>query len=155
MMGLFAAYRLNMRVVMLEKCIVMLNSIRSEIQYLLLPSSEIIESLALRKDLSELTFLQDCKRRILDGSDFRTAWREALENNGLSLCFNKDDIHILISFSELFGVTGCDGQFLNCNLYCEKLQSALNDAKKAKEKYSRLFSSLGLLAGLYFIIIFI
>ena len=147
--------RFNKRVIMLEKCIVMISAINTEIEFLLKPSSEIIEYLASRKDLTELKFILDCHRKILDGCDVRSAWEGSVRKKENNVNLNQSDIVILSSFGEMFGSTSCEGQYANCKLYLEKLQSALAEARQARDKYSKLFSLTGLLAGLYFIVFFL
>jgi stage III sporulation protein AB len=147
--------KFNKRVIMLEKCIVMISAINTEIEFLLKPSSEIITYLASRKDLAELKFISDCNKNILDGADVRSAWQDSVRKEENVINLKKNDIVILSSFGEMFGSTGCEGQCANCKLYVEKLQSSLNDARQARDKYSKLFSLTGLLTGLYLIIFFL
>ena len=153
--GLQIAFRYNKRVLMLEKCILMVNAINAEIEYLLKPSADIIDSLVDRQDLADLKFLRSCLLKMNEGEDFYSAWRASLNDKENVAYLSDSDVEILNSFSELFGVTGCDGQSLNCNLFSSKLQFVLNEAVKDRDKYSKLFSSLGLLTGLCFIIVFI
>lgn len=133
----------------------MVNAIQTEIEFLLLPTAEIITSLTSRTDLSDLKFLQCCEAKMNDGIDFKSAWNESVCDSENSFFFKKSDVEILTSFSELFGVTDREGQFLNCRLYCEKIQLALTEAKQSRDKYSKLLSSLGILAGLYILVVFI
>lgn len=155
MSGLFAVHKLNRRVVLLEKCKMMVNAIHTEIEYLLLPSTEIIDLLALRKDFQDLKFISYCNQKIKSGIDFKSAWKEAVSQYAVDFYLNKSDIEILNSFSENFGITDSYGQISNCKLFEEKIESALKDAEKKREKYSKLYGSLGLLSGLCCVIVLI
>jgi stage III sporulation protein AB len=153
--GQYIAYRLNMRVKLLEKLQVMLCIIESEIRYLCRPGDEIISELAENKDLNGLTFLKSCDSLMKGGTDFKNAWEISVSDRNNVRYLEKDDVTMLRSFGGLFGVSDSTGQISNCQLHSELLKSKLNDAREKRDRYASLSCGLGLMAGIGVIIIFI
>ena len=144
-----------MRVVLLEKSLVMLSIIESNIGYFSISSSEIINKLMQNDEMKGLNFLSDCNALLKSGTDFPTAWSNALHKKSCFQPMRKKDIEILTDFSIIFGKTDTDGQIQNCKVYSSMLNRQLNEAKAEYNRYSSMFSVFGILSGVCIFIIFI
>ena len=152
--GNYITHRLNMRVVLLEKLEIMLNTIVCEVNYLSTPVEDMISLLSNRKDLKKLYFLENCNNYIMNGADFRTAWQRAIAEKSDVKYLNKAERALLEAFGNQFGTTDSEGQLSICSMYLDLLKDSLNEAKRVKEKYSSLLNGLGLLAGIGIVIMF-
>lgn len=150
--GSYFAERLHKRVIMLEKTELMLSVIYNEIKYISLPAVQLVDLLSTKSELKELKFIRSCRRYLNEGDPFPESWKKSLSASTSSL--NRRDTELIISFGENFGTTDNDGQLSKCALYLELLKSNYNEAVNNYSRYSKLFKSLGVLAGLSVIILF-
>lgn len=153
--GQYIAYRLNMRVRMLEKILVMLSSAQSNLEYLSSPSDELVHSLAENRELKNLKFLKACSEKIKNGADFRTAWETSLREKSNTPYLKDEDISLLVSFGELFGTTDTAGQISNCRLHAEMLKDKLEEAKRYCDSYASLSYGMGIVCGIGAVIILV
>ena len=155
MTGLYASYRLNMRAAMLEKLCLMFDIVENEIRYLGRPASEIVASLCARTELSGLTFLADCESGMLRGEDFRASWERSLSETKNVRFFRSGDVGVISSFGSLLGMSDAEGQTANCRMHRELALARLAQARLSRDRYSAVFSGLGVLAGIGAIIVLI
>ena len=155
MAGQYAAYVMRMRVRLLEKAEVMVSMIRNEINYVALPSNDLIEALVKIEEFKELKFIDVCLRYMTDGFTFPEAWRKSLYDKRSVVFFRKSDIEVIEAFGERFGVTDAEGQISNCELCVGRLKTNLSEAKRDFDQYSKLACGLGFLSGLGIIIVFL
>ena len=151
--GSYFAERLHKRVIMLEKTELMLSVIYNEIKYISLPAVQLVDLLSTKSELKELKFVRACRRYLNEGYAFPESWKKSLSASS-SCSLNRSDTELIISFGENFGTTDNDGQLSKCALYLELLKSNYNEAVNNYSRYSKLFKSLGVLAGLSVIILF-
>lgn len=153
--GRYTAYLLEMRVVLLEKIIVMLTMIENEVQYFNRPVQEIFTSLCSCKELKKLQFVFVCNELMENGETFAHAWETAIDSRSCVRFLKKDDVSVLRSFGEIFGTTDVDGQISNCRVHLRLAEDKLSNARQSKEKYSSLFCGLGALTGIGVFIILV
>lgn len=153
--GQYIAYRLNMRVRMLEKVLVMLSSAQSSLEYLSSPSDELVHSLAENRELKNLKFLKACNEEMKNGADFRTAWETSLRDKSNTPYLKEEDISLLVSFGELFGTTDTAGQISNCRLHAEMLKDKLEEARRYCDSYASLSYGMGIVCGIGAVIILV
>lgn len=151
--GNYIAYRLNMRVLLIEKLEIMLNSIICEVNYLSAPVEEIVEALSVRKDLQKLQFLSVCKKQIDSGEDFRSAWKKAVSDKRNVRYLNSEDISILEAFGNEFGTTDSESLISVCKMYSVMVRENLKVAKEFTQRYASLSGGIGLLTGIGVIIV--
>lgn len=144
-----------MRVRLLEKVEMMINTVSCEIKYLSSPTDEVVSMLSHRKEFNELKFLRYCYLEMTNGSDFRSAWHKAFCFNSNLRYFDKTDISVLDSFGNQFGTTDGEGQISICSMYLDLIRENIKDAKAQRERYASLSSGIGLLAGIGVIIVFV
>lgn len=152
MTGQYTAYRLNKRVRILEKILLMLGIIENEIGYLSRPTGELIARLAEKSELDELTFLPDCALLLENGRGLADAWLISLSQaNGL----DKSCAEILFSFAENLGQSDTEGQLSNCRYHSELIRERLASARLKRDRCASLSCGLGFLSGLGLFIILI
>lgn len=127
----------------------------SEIQFLCRPADEIINVLSSHTELGVLKFLKECERLMCKGTDFKTAWKSALASRENVRYLDNDDVSMLASFGELFGVSDSSGQISNCRLHSALLKEKLDEARDKRDRYASLSCGMGLITGIGVIIIFI
>lgn len=140
---------------MLEKCEVMIALIRNEINYIALPSNELIGFLSKKEEFKELKFIFSCLILVSEGEEFPQAWKKSLNEKINTRFMKKKDVEIMEAFGESFGITDAQGQISNCELCLERLRINHFEAKRDFEQYSKLASGLGFLLGLGILIIFL
>lgn len=146
--GQYIAYTLEARVDLLEKIAVMITLIESEINYLQRPADEIFISLSGKKELKKLKSISSCSQLMNDGICFKTAWSKALSVKSNVRFLEKDDVNILNSFGETFGITDKEGQIQNCRLHLSLTESKLKEARQKRDSCASLSCGLGALTGI-------
>ena len=87
----------------------------------------------------------------MDEQNAGTAWVQALENVQTNM--NKEDIEVLKGLSNLLGKVDLEGQIGEVKLVENFLDTQINKAEEEKNKYSKLYKSLGITVGLAIVII--
>lgn len=152
MTGQYISYRLNRRVRILEKLLLMFTMTENEISYLCRPTAELIEKLSEKEELKELDFLSECLSLYKDCGDIERAWIASISE---SRCVDLSDSGILFSFGENLGKSDEEGQRSNCRYHAELAKEKLNLAREKRDKYSSLSCGLGAMTGIgLFIILF-
>lgn len=153
MTGQYIAFRMNMRVRMLEKIRLMLSAAESSVSYLRATSDELVRSLAGNSELKELDFLRECRERMDSGEDFRSAWLSSVNKNTRYL--KREDKVMLISFGRFFGISDSDGQTANCRMHIKLVGDRLSEAKSMRDRYASLSCGMGIVCGVGAVIVLI
>lgn len=82
-------------------------------------------------------------------------WSNILEENLVSLDFNFEDERILQDFGNLLGRGDIDEEIRNINLAVERLKTQLECATDDKNKYAKLYRTIGGIGGTALAIILI
>ena len=151
--GFLKSFSLSKRVRELDAFSGAMSLISTEIRYFASPTDVIISKLAFANDYAKLRVFELCKANLEQTREFTTAWRGAIEKAKPFLSLDRDDIEALISFGDTFGTTDAQGQMANCERYCELLRQRLESAREDKSKRGRMYSSLGVLTGVFFALI--
>lgn len=152
MTGQYIAGKLDRRVRIFEKLILMLDCIENEIVYLNRPTARLLETLSENTELAELDFLQRCIALVNRGSNIDDAWEKAVSDSAL---LGTEDIAVLCSFAEFLGKSDVDGQISNCRYHSELLKERLCRARQSRDRSAAVSRGLGLLTGIgVFIILF-
>lgn len=146
-LGQTVSKQLEKRVSMLEKIYVLFSDICSRIEFTADTSGDIFSSLARSDSYDILPFVKECEALMKEGKSFDEGWIAAIKNIRNTSSLKKEDINILISFSQLFGATDVSGQISNCRLHMELIKEKISLAKKDFEMYSRPAKGIGLLSG--------
>ena len=82
-------------------------------------------------------------------------WGSSIEENFNSLDFNFEDEKILCDFGNMLGRGDIDEEIRNINLAVERLKTQLDNAYLEKNKYAKLYRTIGGLGGTALAIILI
>ncbi|MBC8584195.1 stage III sporulation protein AB [Youxingia wuxianensis] len=151
--GISMAQELSEKVHKLETVIAALCTIADQLSYSLAPLDEIVGDLVKRGSFSQLFFLQSCQEFCISGLPFPTAWRKAVEENRDQL--EEEDKGVLAGLADTLGQYDVGGQLTRIEHTKSLLQLRLNEAREKCTTHSKLYRTLGILAGAFFIIIFI
>ena len=135
--GLAESRKLRDRAVLLESFRKFLTVAEAEIHYGLVPVGELVLSCRQQGPL-----LEDCARRLEQGSRFPEAWQGAVKRWG------GPDQAFLAEFCRGLGATGLEGQLSHFQLYRELARTRLEEARRDQEKKGKLYRQLGVFGGL-------
>lgn len=151
--GYLYSRRLELRVKKIEKILLFLSVVKTEIRFTSDSAAAVLSSAA--EECGGLPFINDCVEKLMHGADFITAWNSAVDKKENIFPLKKEDTALLYSFGSGFGLTDVQGQIRNCEmheeLFREKLKSALNE----KSTMSRPARGAGFLTAAAIMIIFV
>ncbi|WP_313071674.1 stage III sporulation protein AB [Lacrimispora sp.] len=84
---------------------------------------------------------------------FFTVWQEEIDNLPKEVCLSKEDKQNLKGLGEHLGYLDMDMQERNILLYLEQLDLTIGYLRKHKQEKSRLYSTLGIMGGLFLTIV--
>lgn len=148
MLGVKKSAGFSNRAKQLECCISMINTMSTEIRYQSTPLNEIIDVLSRREEYKPLWFLPGCTKLCHEKMSFPKAWQASIHEQSKDCSLKKDDCDILIAFGNSLGTSDTDGQLANCTLHTSLLEDSLKVARKDRDGFGKLYSSLGLLLGI-------
>lgn len=151
--GLGASLRLSKRVGHLEAFIAAMGLLSTEIRYNAPPVAVLLEKLDAAPEFGRLRVFGFCRELLRVKQGVFEAWPEALALARPSLSIAEGDAEVLLAFGRAFGATDVEGQLANCESCRAQLQSRLEEAREEKLKRGRMYSSLGVLAGLFLVIL--
>lgn len=158
--GFWLAGQYGQRLRELEQLRQMIFLLKGQILYANAPLSEAFEIVGSRTEgpLSEL-FLRVAGR--IDGQQgetFRQIWKEEVEapvGPGMGLAMSKGDKETLRSLGEHLGFLDRDMQERNLLLYLEQLDMRIGQMRDHKQERCRLYTSLGVMGGLFLAILLV
>ncbi|HIT53757.1 MAG TPA: stage III sporulation protein AB [Candidatus Fimivicinus intestinavium] len=154
-MGQYYSAGAARRIRALEQILLLLGLINSELAYCRTPVRELMRHIMRHGELSELPFLQLCGRMCEQGVAFPSAWSRALKRQCAERTLRREDISLLQAFGTQLGTTDLEGQLSLCGLYARLFEERLSQAREWKNKYAKLYTSLGVLGGLLIWILFL
>lgn len=152
--GYLYSKRLELRVKKIEKILIFLSQVKTEIEFTAESVDGILKSVSENLDVSLLPFIADSIKIMGDGEDFFTAWSRALEKKENIYSLKKEDIAALVSFGASFGRTDASGQIRNCEVHERLFKEKLDDAVSGRNTLSRPARGIGLLTGAAVLILF-
>ena len=147
-MGLMKSAEFGGRVKQLEAILSMIQDMATQIRYRALPLSDLIGHMAEQKELECLPFLKQCAKRCEEGIPFPKAWEQSVEQQGKRPYLKEKDLSILYAFGNGLGTTDVEGQLANCRLHSKLVEESLQHARAERDGMGRLYSTLGILAGI-------
>lgn len=153
--GLIKSASLEKRVRELEAFLSALSRISNEIRYFKAPTEDIIEKLDASNEFKNLYVFAYCKKDFEATRNFSKAWSCALEKSRQKLSLDDGDFEALGFFGSMIGTTDAQGQTANCERYKNLLEQRLCCAREEKSKRGRMYTSFGVLAGVFFAVIFL
>ena len=152
--GRIFSSRIKERVRILEKFRLMLKLMQTEIQYVNMPTYELVKNACERKEISDLFFLRDCLMKLDSGMPFDLSWEQAV-CRARPPELESGDIQLILSFGSSLGTTDRDGQLKLCGMYEEMTMQKIAQASERVKTHAALYSKLGIICGLSVVIILI
>ena len=117
------------------------------------PIPNIFNEISKKVDLNHLNISNIFKNAFekMEYMSAGDAWIESLNNSNTNM--KKEDIEILKGLSNLMGKVDVEGQASQIQLIDKFLDEQIEDAKKEKEKNSKMYKTLGIIVGLAVIIV--
>lgn len=150
--GFFKSYKLKCRCKNLCDVKAALSVLQTHIRF---SKSEI--SIAMRKSAckNEAGRLFISAAEGTQNSGAAKAWTDAVEEYSPTLYFTDEDKSTLLLLSSRLGMTDESGQLSNIEYVCNLLDVHIASARYDADKYCRLYSGGGVLAGLFLCLIII
>ncbi|MFT9076408.1 hypothetical protein [Ethanoligenens sp.] len=151
--GLLKSAMFSKRVRQLEGFVGALDAISTEIRYLAAPLEDIMAKCDAMPEYKELRVFGMCREIFIRERDFPAAWEKALHMAKPELALDAGDHEALAWFGRVLGTTDVDGQTANCARYGELLRQRLTRAREDRAKRGKMYTSLGVLAGVFLVVI--
>lgn len=154
-LGFFMAAQWNEHLRTVEKLRKMIFLLKGEIVYANSPLTEAFERTG-RKAGGEIGVLFESVSERLSGQQgdtFYTVWQEEIDKLPREVCLSKEDKQNLKGLGEHLGYLDMDMQERNILLYLEQLDLTIGYLRKHKQEKSRLYTSLGIMGGLFLTIV--
>lgn len=152
--GYLYSLKLENRVKKIEKILLFISRIKTDIEYTAENAEAIFESLSQSSELSELSFIEVCCKSLKNGENFAAAWSTSLNKKENVRYLKKDDVSLLRSFGTSFGATDLSGQMRNCEMHEKLFKERLCAASEEKKAFAKPAKITGLLCGIAVMIIF-
>ncbi len=94
--------------------------------------------------LDKLGFLEVVRKKSL---------RDALAESGNIFCYKEDTYNALVGFADFLGKSECSDQLSRCKYILSLIDEDLKKSREAYPKNRKMYSSLGVLAGVMIIIL--
>lgn len=156
-LGLLLADTFKRRVAQLEDLQNILAGLEFDIGFMNLP---IMEALArcceTAKSSIRDVMMYVCDRLSEDRChDMQGLWKRALDRFGQELCLTQEDKKILIDFSKALGGGDRTCEINNIRMASARLKVAELDARELAKRNVKMYRGLGLLAGIFIVIVLI
>lgn len=140
--GYMESHKLSVRVEKLEAFLRFLSSAQAEIKYSSMPVEAILQTHG-----GEITFLSHLSGSATGGS-WRSAWDDAVSRHAKEEGFSQKDVALLKGFGSGFGASDTEGQAAHFSLYKTLTASALDEARRDRDRKSKLYLMLGVFGGM-------
>ncbi len=131
----------------------MIQTMCNELHFKQTPVEEMLPALASDPQIGQLPFWQALLRPhnaypLLNAFE---SWAQEPANTG----FEKEDLQALCQVFGVLGTTDLQGQISTLQLQQQTLLQHLHQAQSAYQKYSKLYRTLGLMAGICVVILLV
>ncbi|MBC7766113.1 MAG: stage III sporulation protein AB [Hyphomonadaceae bacterium] len=150
-MGFYFAHRFQKRVQALKAFQTMLQLLETEITYSMDDLSAILKRIAKGLPREVVHFLLMVEGNLRQSAS--VAWQYSLDRCATKMGITSQDEGILSSFGTNLGTNDLDGQLHNIAHFRTNLEAALQEATALYEKNNKLSKSMGLLGGLFAVLI--
>ena len=153
--GAYYSARVRRRPREINRFIRLFTAIQSEIEFALRPTDALLKKLAAQNEFSDFRFLQTVNRLFQSGESLQYAWEQAAEELQNSGALQQEEITLIRSFCSAFGNTDRAGQRANCTYLIAQLETVEATALTASRKKGGLYRTLGVLGGIFLVILFL
>ncbi len=154
-MGWYFSSELKTRIKDLKELKKLIYLLRGDIRYANTPLPEAVQALSIRHEGKYRQFLSVIADRLheLGGLSFYQIWKEAVDKELNKTSLSTKDRNGLISLGETLGYLDKDMQMNTLDLYISQLEDEIIDLSKNVKEKSYLYSSLGIMGGIFITII--
>lgn len=153
--GAYFSARVRRRPREIKRFIRLFTAIQSEIEFALRPTDALLRKLAAQSEFSDFRFLQTVNQLFQNGASLQHAWEKAAKELQKSGILQQEEITLIRSFCSAFGNTDRAGQRANCMYFIAQLESVEATALTASRKKGGLYRMLGVLGGIFLVILFL
>lgn len=148
--GILISKSYQNRVVELKEFKNILNIMKTKIKFTYEPLAEIFKQIAKENQTSiEKIFGQMANQ--LTYNQAKDVWEDCIQNADISI--KQEDKDILKKLGKLLGQTDVDGQISEIEVTESFLDMQIEKAEEEKKKNQKIYKTLGVVAGLVFVII--
>lgn len=157
LMGFYYSGELKSRVNNLKELRKLIVLLRGDIRYGNTPLPEAICAIARRHEGVFKGFFARVSEKLGEksGSTFAQVWAEAVNGELIQTSLNRKDKSGLVQFGENLGYLDKEMQLNTLDLYLSQLEDEISDLSKTVKEKSYLYSTLGIMAGIFISIILI
>ncbi|MDR3552712.1 MAG: stage III sporulation protein AB [Clostridia bacterium] len=153
--GMFAAQKLVRRASQLEALIGAVGFISTEIRYSATQMNVLLARLDAMAEYGRLKIFGFCGAGLDGRRGLSSVWESALEQSRPYLSLEEADYEALRVFGRSLGATDVEGQLANCENCRALLTQRLGVAREDQRRRGKMYSSLGVLTGVFFLILLI
>jgi stage III sporulation protein AB len=147
--GMLKSMSLWKRVRQLESVRGAIARISTEIRYFATPTDALMEKMDTLEEFHELKIFGLCHKNLPAFGNFNQAWESAIQQAKPYLSLNDGDRETLLWFGKVLGTTDVQGETANCERFDALLSRRVELARDEQKKKGRMYSSLGVLAGVF------
>lgn len=153
--GIWLSARYGERLKTLEQLQQMIFLLKGQIIYANAPLEEAFETVGRRTEGAMSTLFSQVAERIREqeGEPFVQIWKEEIGSLGSEPALTEKDRQTLSGMGEQLGFMDRDMQERNLLLYLEQLDLEIQGLREHKQERSRLYTSLGVMSGLFLAIL--
>ena len=132
---------------------VLINILQNKIKFTQLPLKEVFEdigNISIKTNVKNI-FLRSSSN--IENSNLEEAWQKAIEKEQALLNLKNEDIETINTLGNILGKSDIEGQISEIDEFKERLNLQIRQAEEEKKKNSKMFKSLGTIAGLVIVII--
>lgn len=157
LMGFYCSNELKSRINDIKELRKLIILLRGDIRYGNTPLPEAICAISRRHEGSFKKFFDRISERLSENSGytFSQVWREAVEDELSQTSLNKRDKFSLIQFGENLGYLDKEMQMNTLELFLTQIEDEISELSKTVKEKSYLYSTLGIMAGIFISIILI
>ncbi len=157
-MGLFCSDRLRMRTAQLEAARLWVLDLRGAMQYGAAAIPAMLRRTAANSAYRQLWFLPELAQYCQENRPAGESLRQIFQKGGSPRLDNRllrADEEVLLSFTGQLGSTDRNGQIQLCSLTAQRLERQLAEARSAYAQKGRLYTLLGVFAGIALLLFFL
>lgn len=153
--GFFLQNEMKQRVQLLQELYRSVFMLRQEITYLKAPLEEAAIHIGGTLEDPLASFFQEVGRKLelLPGASFFCVWKEMQKNYLTDSGFKKEDLELLEQFGRYLGSLESGGTEGLLTVYEQRMERAWNEAQKEYQEKAQLYQKLGIMGGIFLILL--
>ena len=152
MIGRFLSKKYVYRLEELEDIKNALNILKSKIKFTYEPLKEIFRQISQDKSNKIEEIFENMTYK-LSFEDVKTSWRDSIQEADISI--TQEDKDVLKELGKILGQTDADSQVSEIEVTETFLDMQIEKAEENRKKNQKIYKTLGVLVGLFFVIILI